>query len=223
VSRAGYVSEALLPSGRDPVTLGKLVRSLSSYWTWMQRRGLLPEDGRNPWSGQAPQKVARDVTGIEAERAFTDGEVAKLLTSPPSTTLGDFIQVGALTGMRREEIGRLKVADCVGGIFVVQMGKTDAAIRRVPIHSDLAALVERRSAAKPFDAYLFDDRQGLHSIPPRARHTGGSWPALSRELPLTSSVVHHESDQRTPADAPRFVGSWPLRPTGDGALLAGSG
>lgn len=152
-----YVSEELVPSGRDPVTIGKSIRILSTFWSWLQRRGHLPEDARNPWAGQAPRKTANDSTGINAERAFTDEEVGRLLASPPSATLGDFIKVGALTGMRREEIGRLTVADCAGGIFIVREGKTAAAARRVPIHSQLASLVETRTRGKAPDAFLFDE------------------------------------------------------------------
>jgi integrase len=59
--------------------------------------------------------------------------------------------------MRREEIGRIKVGDCVGGVFVIQRGKTAAAKRRVPIHSALTELVARRCKDKPPGDYLFHD------------------------------------------------------------------
>ena len=152
-----YLSEELIPSGRDAVTLGKIVRSLSSYWAWLLRRGHLPEGSRNPWSGQAPQKRAADFEGIEAERAFTDDEVARLIADPLNKTLAEFIKVGALTGMRREEIGRLTVADCVDGVFIVRTGKTASAARRVPIHSELLPLVDARLRNKAPSAYLFHE------------------------------------------------------------------
>jgi integrase len=142
-----YVSDELIPSGRDPVTLGKSVRSLMSYWAWLQKRGRLPEEARNPWSGQAPQKRANDFN-LGDERAFTDGEVARLLASSPSDTLAEFMLVGALTGMRREEIGQLQVADCADGVFIVTRGETAASRRRVPIHQDLIDIVNRRSRGK---------------------------------------------------------------------------
>ncbi len=154
-----YVSEALLPSGRDAVTLGKTVQSLTSYWAWIQRRGHLPDEARNPWAGQAPQKAARDSNGIAAERSFTDAEVARLLAAPPNGIMADFIRVGALTGMRREEIGQLTVADCTGGVFVVRSGKTEAAARRVPIHPELVAIAEARTKGKAPGAFLFHELQ----------------------------------------------------------------
>jgi integrase len=152
-----YVSEELIPSGRDPVTLGKRIRSLTSYWAWLQRRGHLPEDARNPWAGQAPKKTTNDADGIDAERSFTNAEVARLFAEPPNVIMADFMRMGALTGMRREEIGQLTVADCADGVFVIRKGKTAAAARRVPVHPELATLVATRTQDKAPDAYLFHE------------------------------------------------------------------
>jgi integrase len=81
----------------------------------------------------------------------------------PRLALAEFMRVAALTGMRREEIGQLRLADCAGGVFIVQQGKTAAARRRVPIHSELAALVARRSKGKMTDAFLFHELRSQNS------------------------------------------------------------
>jgi integrase len=158
-----FVSDHLLRSGRQPRTISKTVSTLSSYWKWLRRRGHIHDDGRNPWSEQAPSNAAVAAQNSEPERPFTDAELVRLLASPPDTTLTDFMRMGALTGMRREEMGRLTVADCAGGIFIVQRGKTTAARRRVPIHSDLAQLVARRTRGKKLDTYLFDELQSKNA------------------------------------------------------------
>ena len=59
----------------------------------------------------------------ERERPFTDAELLRLLASPPDATLADFMLTGALTGMRREEIGRLTVADGTHGVIIVQRAR----------------------------------------------------------------------------------------------------
>lgn len=154
-----YLSEELLPSGREAPTVAKMVRTLRAYFDWLRRRGHLPDDARNPWADQAPRRGR--VT--EEERAFTDAEVSRLLAGPADATLADFMLVAALTGMRREEIGRLTAADCAGGIFVVREGKTAAAQRRVPIHSGLSAVVARRTAGKAPAAFLFNELRSQNS------------------------------------------------------------
>jgi integrase len=152
-----FVSQELMPSGRAPITLAKHVQSLSNYWRWLQRRGHVSEERSDPWARQAPRKGSPTANSIDAERPFTDDEICRLLVSPPDATMGDFIKVAALTGMRREEIGRLTVADCAGGVFVVRSGKTAAAARRVPIHSALSVMVETRMKGEPTGAYLFHE------------------------------------------------------------------
>jgi integrase len=152
-----FLSEELRPTGHAPITLAKHIQTLSGYWRWLQKRGHVPEEMPDPWTRQAPSKGSPTVDSIDAERAFTDDEVRRLLASTPDATLADFMKVGALTGMRREEIGRLTVGDCTGGVFVVRSGKTAAAARRVPIHSALVPIVDARMEAKPRDAYLFHE------------------------------------------------------------------
>jgi integrase len=152
-----FVSQELLPTGRAPITLAKHVQSLSNYWRWLQKRGHVSDEMADPWARQAPRKGSPTVNSIDAERPFTDDEIRRLLASSPDATMGDFIKMAALTGMGREEIGRLTVADCAGGVFVVRSGKTAAAARRVPIHSALSLMVETRLKGKPTDAYLFHE------------------------------------------------------------------
>src|SRR5262249_17344581 len=100
------------------------------------------------------------------KRPFTTVEIKALLSGDAGVELGDAMRVAALTGMRIDEIYRMMVADCTGGWFVVRAGKTNAALRRVPIHSGLVRIVARRCKGKGDDAFLFheagkarDDRQ----------------------------------------------------------------
>jgi integrase len=125
----------MLPSGRSVVTITKSLGALSGYWKWLIKRGHLPQRSTDPWQGQAPKKRKNDGSGKAEERPFTDVEVARLLTNPPGPAFPDFLRIAALTGMRREEIGHLTVADCAGGVFVVLQGKTEATARRVPVYS----------------------------------------------------------------------------------------
>lgn len=153
-----YVSEALNSSGRAPATLAKIIQSLQLYWAWLARRGHVSEETANPWSGQSPRRDRSSATA--SERAFTVAEVNLLLAHPPSQVMRQFILFAALTGMRREELGLLRVRDCQDGVFIIRAGKTAAAVRRVPIHSLLVPEVAVRVSGKSPDAFLWPDLPG---------------------------------------------------------------
>lgn len=90
--------------------------------------------------------------------------------------LADIMRIAALSGMRIEEIFRLRVSDCKGNLFRVANGKTDNARRKVPIHSSLTAIIKRRSEGKPQSAFLIDD---LPDTPPKSRDSRSD-PAVKR-------------------------------------------
>jgi integrase len=83
-----------------------------------------------------------------------------LLAADTTPLLADAIRIDALSGMRREEMAMLRVGDCVDGLFSITAGKTAAAVRQLPIHSDLVAIVARRCAGKNADAFLFEELGG---------------------------------------------------------------
>jgi len=133
-----------------PHTLKGLKSSLSLYWDWMAER---EEAATNPWK---EVKLDKRLGKSEA-RAFTDEELLKLLAGTTDQTMQDFMRFGALSGMRENEIGRLTVKDAEDGWFNIRKGKTAAAARRVPIHPDLAPIVERRTKDRQPTDWLFDD------------------------------------------------------------------
>lgn len=137
----------------SPVTKNKQITLLSSYWRWLVRRGIVDD---NPWREQS-LPVAKAVAETGKERAFSDQELALLLTGPAEPRLADAMRIAALSGMRIEEICLLRVADCADGTFSVRKAKTSAGIRHVPIHSALTTLVERRCKGKRPTAFLFDE------------------------------------------------------------------
>ncbi|MCK8784264.1 tyrosine-type recombinase/integrase [Roseomonas sp. NAR14] len=150
-----FVTQHLLSSGRATVRVTSIVSQLSSYWAWMIRRGVT--EGPNPWEKQAPRKESRSALGVEDERPYTDAEVVTLLTGPAEPVLKEFMLVAALSGMRREEIGRLTVKDCQKGVFAIPKAKSKAGERVVPIHPELAAIVARRLKEKEAADFLFHE------------------------------------------------------------------
>jgi integrase len=166
-----YVSERLAEG--HPKTANKAISNLSAYWRWLVERGHVLD---NPWTGQSVKRPrSRAQAPSKRERPFTDDEIARLLTAPaPARMQGmarlrDAMRIAALSGMRIEEICRLTVADCAGEMFNVRASKTEAGVRKVPIHPELREIIERRRADKAPAAYLFHDLEkrggGERSMP----------------------------------------------------------
>lgn len=164
-----YVTGYLAGQGQKPGTINKKVSALSSFWTWLERRGYAED---NPWPRQSVP-VKADRRGRESgqdtdKRAFTDGEISALLTGTmlgsgdrvvePDQAMLDMMKLLALTGMRREEVAQLKVGDVEeDGFFSIREGKSRAAIRRVPIHSELQATVKQRTSGKKPGDFLLEE------------------------------------------------------------------
>ncbi len=149
-----YVTEGLLGNGVDRVTANRKISAPSAYWRWLVKRTNVTA---NPWAGQSLSKVAAGASNARRKRAFTDLEVATLLNGTADPELADAMHVAALSGMRLEEIYRLRVRDTADGWFRVTEAKTRAGVRRVPVHTALAALVSRRQKDKDGPDYLFQE------------------------------------------------------------------
>lgn len=149
---AGLYAEHLTATCNTGQTAASLVTALSSYWRWLVRRGAAQD---NPWINQAPER--RTSAGDADKRPYADAEIVALLSGDTYSTLHDMMRIAALSGMRINEIGRLRIVDCVDGAFSITTAKTAAGVRRVPIHPALAAIIARRRAGKDGDAFLFDE------------------------------------------------------------------
>ena len=155
---ADYRDDALIKQGVHWKTANKRLSLLRQYWKWLElNRGIKP----NPWVGKSLPKKKRNRIEPDGpdgpERAFTDKEMRVLLAGEPDADLADIMRLSALSGMRIEEIGQLRVKDCRGGLFSVRKGKTDAAVRTIPIHEGLRKIIARRTGKRPDDAYIFPD------------------------------------------------------------------
>lgn len=150
----GRKAEAFLRAhsdGRAVTTVNSYVTALSSYWDWMVRRHWV---GDNPWIRLSRKKVSGELNA--SKRAFTDAELSQLLEAVPEGPLREAMFIGALSGLRMTEIGRLTVADTREGMLAVRASKTRAGVRRFPLHSELLPLVERLASGKGENAYLID-------------------------------------------------------------------
>lgn len=162
---AGRYVSSLHKQNLSPARMRDILAALSTYWAWLEARGFARR-GSNPWKEQDIPKVQkahalRAATGDDDEddepRPFSDDELVTLFSKAPDAGMRDLMALSALSGMRIAEVCSLTVGQCADGIFDVRGTKTKAARRKVPIHPDLQALVDRRRDGKESDAWLLEE------------------------------------------------------------------
>ncbi len=147
---------SMIDGGLTTPTVNSLSSSLRVYWKWLANEGSLSDN--NPWVGQAKPRLESEALGTK--RGYRDDEIVKLFNGNTYRTLHDLMRIGALTGMRINEIARLTVANTAGDAFTIDQGKNSNAERIIPIHKDLRSIVRRRVAGKQPDDRLFDELTG---------------------------------------------------------------
>jgi integrase len=160
--RAGeYVSHLLAPTSvLSRTTAKRYVSSLSSFWVWLEARGLARD---NPWLRQSTGKKSK--RGDAAERGrkqWSDDALIKVLSghyTPRYTdTLHDLTRLALVTGARLDELCALKVGDVHkredGWWITIREGKTDAAVREIPVHDSAAHVLAGR--CKKADKFIFE-------------------------------------------------------------------
>lgn len=154
-----YRDLGLKAKGVPVGTANKKMTLLRQYWAWMFKAGEVEEG--NPWDRKSLPKDKKHQIKPDApnapERPFTDDEVRTLLSGKTDQDLADAMLIAALSGLRLDEIGQLRVGDCKGSTFAVTSAKTEAGVRAVPIHSGLAGVVTRRTKGQSANTFLFPD------------------------------------------------------------------
>jgi integrase len=211
-----YVTERLLKKGHAPKTVKDTLSNLSAFWRWLVKRGLAEF---NVWEGMG-ESVRGSSRGTEARRRpWTDAEVLKLLEGiPTNDPLWSLCAIGAYTGARREEISRLKVADVSeDGALEIREGKTQAAVRRIPIHPAIAPLIEQLKSTSP-DGYLIPGLLTGGADGKRGHYLGKRFTAARRKLGLNNSATVFHSfrkalaqrceDAEVPESTIELIGGW---------------
>lgn len=161
-----FRDQYLIPIKKNTRTVNKKLSLLSGYWKWITKNGVLDRDAPSPWVGKSlakPKHWQKPDDAKDGPRPFTEDEMKKLLTGDADPDLSDLMRIAALSGMRLEEIGQLRVKDCVDEVFNIRRSKTRAGVRKVPIHSALKAIITRRTkdaetgADLDLEAFIFPD------------------------------------------------------------------
>ena len=154
VKRAHGFGDAIVAlTGVNHVTCKKYIGRLSVYWQWLIPRADCVRENIFAKVRVKGPKTTYD----QKERAFTNGEIARLLMGPATPHMHDLMMIGALTGARLDAIVALKVRDTANRCLKFKPQKQEPAPRYVPVHPALAPIIEKRIAGKGPDDDLFPE------------------------------------------------------------------
>lgn len=187
----------------DSVSSAKSTRSNylgsgRSFWKWAIRYSQ-PfreqfETSPSPFEGHTLPRAGRDAG--ESYTPFTVKEVEsihKAAMQKGDIDLANLIMVGAYTGCRLEEIGRISrdnitFSGNTPSSLKIEDSKTKAGVREIPVHSELAPLFEHLLSSSS-DGYLF--KGGQNKYEQRLAHMGKRFGRLKVKLGYSSLYVFH--------------------------------
>jgi integrase len=192
-----YASYLLSPASKiERSTAQNYVGSLSTLWVWLETRGVTES---NPWLrlGLSKRGTRGDQTK-QKRTQWTDDALAKLLSGTYTTRyhriLHDLVRLALGTGARIEELCVLKMADVNkrddGWWVSIWQGKTEAAVRTIPVHDCAAHVLERRSSGTA-DEYLFDSLLPGGADKRRSSYVSKAFRRYKDSLGLQDGKVFH--------------------------------
>ena len=170
-----YISEQFVTAGVNSKTANKDISCLSGYWKWLQKKGFVQEI---IWREQSLPKL-RAAKG-EGKRPYTDQELKALLSGDAKPLLLDAMRMACFSGMRVDEIARIRVGDIQGDVIEIKQAKTGAGERIVPVHPELTGIIQRRTKGKQPGDFLFDE------LP-----TPEKGSAMERSQPIVKAFVYY--------------------------------
>lgn len=185
----------LIADGITTKTMQRKLSALRGYWKHLQSVSKAPE-GVDPFHALDLPKRAGRVRREDKRQPFTAPEVVKLMADArerDELDLVDLIDLARWTGMRIEEACAIRIEDAKLGAtiphFTINAGKTDAAIREVPIHSSLLPVIERLVKDSK-DGYLITG-QPENKYHDRSNALGKRFGRLKTEMGFGKNHVFH--------------------------------
>lgn len=138
--------------GLSDATVNRHVATLSAFWRWSEEREHC--EGRNPFDGH--RRNLKPGSNKQPYVAWETKELRALFSPPPKRTdLTEVMLVALYTGMRLNEIASLTKGQlrCENGVRYIDVtdAKTQAGVRKVPLHPELLWLEKRAAEGAPED------------------------------------------------------------------------
>lgn len=176
-------------AGKAPKTLQRDLSDMRGYWRYLQALQLVSDEVHPLRDLVLPKPEKKG----DKRRPFEAGEVVQLWRHARGPwrdqELADLIELGMWTGCRIEELCALKVEHVGKAGFRVVDAKTNAGLREVPIHKELAATMARLVQASK-DGFVLTGLT-LNKYGDRSNAIGKRFGRLKAELGFGGDHVFH--------------------------------
>jgi integrase len=160
--KAGEYVQVLRDEKLASKTIARHLSTLSTFWQWLKSRAL--ETRRdNPWREHGVGRKPRGKAKKAERKGLSNETLLKLLkgryrTPRYANVLSDLLRLALLHGTRIDELCALRKTDVrrhADGLWlVIGDGKTESAVREIPVHKLAVPILERRLKGK--GEWLFD-------------------------------------------------------------------
>jgi len=182
-----YVSKVLIPEGKAPKTTRDEIGHLSAFFGWLERRG---EVEANPFFRVSGSVRESTLGSAPKRRPWTDAELTTILNGiPTEDPLWPMVAIAAYSGLRREEVARLRAEDVMDNTWGVRAGKNKNSVRTVPIHPVLRPLVKSLAASSD-DGFLIPGLLTGGADDKRGHLVGKRFTELRRASGITATSVN---------------------------------
>jgi integrase len=167
-----------------PATVQRMMSDCRTYWAYLATIEAVPEDS-------APFDGLRLKVKSASWLPYTPEEAVRLLKAAEGhAQLADLIRMAMYTGARRGELCHLKVEHVKTDHFEIVDAKTEAGIRAVPIHRELAQPIERM-VQESGDGYVLSGLRLNRSNDDRGDALGKRFTRLKRSLGFSDRYAFH--------------------------------
>ena len=140
-----WITQLMNDDGLTPKTVQRILSALRGYWRYLQSIGVA-DDEHEPFSRLDVARQIKRTAPRSKRQPFEPADVLKLLDAAiekGDDQLPDLIRLGMYTGCRIEELCALKTKHVADDHFQIVDAKTEAGVRDVPTHRELAQTMAR--------------------------------------------------------------------------------
>lgn len=174
-------------------SLDRMFKFCRNFWRYLQEiEKADPEKQPFVLPSFAKKANGSKAKSVDGWEPFEPSEVVTLLdaaTEKEDHELADLIRLGMYSGARIEELCALKVSDCTEEVLKITDSKTEAGIRRVPVHSALVEIVKRLKEDSK-DGYLMSGLT-FNKYGDRSNAIGKRFGRLKKSLGFPEKKVFH--------------------------------